>query len=395
MATYKEIFGKQVKFLSTDPVLQSEGQIWYNSTTATFRSTLVSAAWASSSNMSNAKAYRFGGGTTNAAFAAGGSPFPIASTEEYNGSGWSAGGDLGTARYEGASAGTQTAGLVAGGITTTPQSGTEEYDGSSWTAGGGALNTARYSQGGFGVQTAAVYSSGFPGTLTDTEEYNGTSWSEGNNQSQHRGDVGTAGTLTAGMIFGGQGPGPTVYANTELYDGTNWTAGPAMNSARGQLGGSGTQTAAIGFGGRYTPPGSVLRAYTEQYDGTSWSETADLATARRQLSSTRVETGNTSALAFGGSAPSVTAITEEFNQSATAITAGAWASGGALTGGVKNAVGGAGTQTTGLAFGGYKPGSNQTDDSESYDGTTWTEGSNLNTARSFIGGETYDGSTWT
>ena len=47
-----------------------------------------------------------GGGTTNAAFAAGGSPFPIGSTEEYNGSGWSSSGDLGTARYEGGSAGT-------------------------------------------------------------------------------------------------------------------------------------------------------------------------------------------------------------------------------------------------------------------------------------------------
>jgi hypothetical protein len=100
------------------------------------------------------------------------------------------------------------------------------------------LNTTRYSQGGFGIQTAAVYSSGFNpgGPVTDTEEYNGTSWSEGNNPAQARYDVGTGGTLTAGIIFGGGGAtAPVVYANTELYDGTNWTAGPAMNSARSTL----------------------------------------------------------------------------------------------------------------------------------------------------------------
>jgi hypothetical protein len=56
------------------------------------------------------------------------------------------GGNLGTARFLLAGAGTQTAALAFGGFTTPPQFGspaTEEYDGSAWTAGGN-LGTARY-----------------------------------------------------------------------------------------------------------------------------------------------------------------------------------------------------------------------------------------------------------
>ena len=415
MSSYKEIVGQKITKVSSDPGDPKTGQMWYNTTTQSLRGLGVVSAWVSGASMSNSKTYRYGGGTTNAAFAAGGSPFPIGSTEEYNGSGWSSSGDLGTARYEGGSAGTQTAGLIYGGFSTTPQSGTEEYDGSSWTAGG-ALNTAGYSQGGFGIQTAAVYSSRSPGTINDTEEYNGTSWSEGNNQSQGRSDIGTGGTLTAGIIFGGQGPGPVVYTNTELYDGTNWTAGPAMNNARGQLGGSGIQTAAIGFGGRYTPPGTVLRAFTEQYDGTSWSETSDLANANRQLSSTRAETGNTEAIAFGGKiSTGVIALTEEFTQSTNSITAAAWASGTNMPE-ANYGAGSFGTQTAFVYFGGmpYPPRTNAT---REYNGTSWATtgtytgtvnylaGTGVESAGLGAGGFTgtanpgasaeYDGSSWT
>jgi hypothetical protein len=63
-------------------------------------------------------------------------------TEEYDGSAWTAGGNLGTARQNLAGAGTQTAGLAFGG-TPPATAATEEYDGSTWTAGGN-LGTARY-----------------------------------------------------------------------------------------------------------------------------------------------------------------------------------------------------------------------------------------------------------
>jgi hypothetical protein len=73
----------------------------------------------------------FGGYTTAATNA----------TEEYNGSTWGPGGNLGTARRLLAGAGTQTAGLGFGGYPPN-SSATEEYDGSTWTAGGN-LGTAR------------------------------------------------------------------------------------------------------------------------------------------------------------------------------------------------------------------------------------------------------------
>ena len=49
MATYKQIFGKQIEFLSSDPTNEAEGQVWYNSTSYTFKTVVNSGAWSSSS----------------------------------------------------------------------------------------------------------------------------------------------------------------------------------------------------------------------------------------------------------------------------------------------------------------------------------------------------------
>ena len=164
-----------------------------------------------------------------------------------------------------------------------------------------------------------LYASAYQGTLQNvTEEYDGSSWTavSPGTQNQSALDHGTAGTQTAGLIFGGQGgPGSPLYANAETYNGSTWTAVNTLITARSQLGGSGTQTAAIAFGGR-TPP---VTAVVEQWDGTTWATAPSLATARRQLASTRVETGNTAALAFGGSpVPGTGTLTEEFTGETTA-----------------------------------------------------------------------------
>jgi hypothetical protein len=45
MTTYKEIFGKYVKNYSSDPTADAEGQVWYNTTSGTFKSVLGLAAW--------------------------------------------------------------------------------------------------------------------------------------------------------------------------------------------------------------------------------------------------------------------------------------------------------------------------------------------------------------
>jgi hypothetical protein len=147
MTTYKELFGKAVKYLSTDPDnAQAEGQVWYNSTSGTFKSVVASEAWSSSSPLITARDNLGAAGTQTAALGFGGTGTPAVTnaTEEYNGSGWATGGTMGTARRLLAGAGIQTAALGIGGyIDGTGNTGaTEEYDGSVWS-GGGNLATAR------------------------------------------------------------------------------------------------------------------------------------------------------------------------------------------------------------------------------------------------------------
>ena len=48
MATYRELHGKAVKTVTTNPSDDAaEGQIWFNSTDNTFKSAIVGAAWSS------------------------------------------------------------------------------------------------------------------------------------------------------------------------------------------------------------------------------------------------------------------------------------------------------------------------------------------------------------
>jgi hypothetical protein len=72
--------------------------------------------------------------------------------------------------------GTQTAGLIAGGEPGTKNT-TLEFDGTNWSSGG-TLNTARYWAGAAGLQTAGLIFGGeaVPAKTDATESYNGTSW---------------------------------------------------------------------------------------------------------------------------------------------------------------------------------------------------------------------------
>ena len=60
-----------------------------------------------------------------------------------------------------------TAGLAFGGETTEAVNSTEEYDGTDWTAGGN-MGTARYQFciGGAGTQTAGLADGGLPNVTT-------------------------------------------------------------------------------------------------------------------------------------------------------------------------------------------------------------------------------------
>ena len=126
------------------------------------------------------------------------------------------------------------------------------------------LNNARHSMGGSGTVTAALSSAGDVSTTAQSavESWNGSSWTEVNDVNTARSDMGSAGTSTLALIFGGITLPSTTRASTESWNGTNWTNENDINTAR-QLTGDGTQTAAIAFGG---DTGSASSA-TEEWNG--------------------------------------------------------------------------------------------------------------------------------
>ena len=410
MTTYKELFGKAVKYLSTDPTTEAEGQVWYNSTSGTFKSVVASGSWSSSSVSINSKNAAQGAGIQTSGIVFGGNPAPVnTTTEEYNGSGWSIGGAMTTGRGQLSGAGTLTAALGFGGYTPSPagaSNATEEYDGTTWTAGGN-LSLARYGLGGTGTQTAGLAFGGYAPLKSETEEYNGTAWTSGGALNTAVRECRGAGTQTAGLSFSGYNP--SVTGQTESYNGTSWTIVNSMNVARGVAAGCGTQTAALVYGGDIPP---TPQSATESWDGTNWSTSANLGTARRYLAGFGSQTA---ALANGGNAPAVSNITEEYNFSASIITGAAWASGGNLST-ARTTAGDCGIQTAGIVMMGNIGTAPYTSNAtEEYDGSVWTAGGNTpfsssdlsgtgtqTAALGFASGDspttaviTYDGSTWT
>ena len=103
-------------------------------------------------------------------------------------------------------------------------------------------------------------------------------WTESGDLNTARGWLGgtSQGTTTASLVFGGNGPYPSVVTLTESFNGSAWTEIGDLNAARWLFQGSGTTTNALGFGGQ-TSPGPITAA-TEAFDGTSWTEVNDLGT---------------------------------------------------------------------------------------------------------------------
>jgi len=385
MSEYSGIRGTRVKYLASDPTLNTstEGQVWYNSTSGTLKSLVQIKAWSSGANLSTARRGSGAMGTQTAGAIAGGQAAPgyVNSTEEYSGFNWASGGNLNTTRafLNNGTVGTQTAGLVFGGEGPPDLGATEEYDGSTWTSNPTGLNTVRRDLGGVGIQTAALAFGGTSSPTAVTESYDGSSWttSPGTLNTGRASLVG-AGTQTAALAIGG--PSTVV----ESWDGSSWTNGPSLNfQLDGGAGASGTQTNALTFGGR-TPPGTTLVSSSEQYDGNTWVTTPSMATARRELMGMGTAQ---SGLATGGfTPPTFSASTEEYVSSIDAYspsTVSAWASGGSYPS-TAVSVAGAGTQTAAIGFGGYDPGGDLATSYE-YDGSTWTSSGSLSAARQAMG----------
>ena len=383
--------GFGIKTVSSDPPSLNEGEIFFNSTTGTFKSLVNVSAFSSQIPYPAAQSEFSGAGTATAAIFVAGSRPPPGYTNEchtWDGIGFSNIANYPETQYGSATLGITTAALSFGGRPPSPPAFnqvTAEFNGTSWTTSGNYPTVIRNASTA-GTQTAGL---GFTGNLTNpgspyktniSAEYDGSSWTVGNTVNTERRNATGGGTQTAALLVGGFGdPGGSTISAFEKYDGTSWTSDPAsLNTGRyghtTQMGVTGDN--AITAGGA-TPS---LTGKAEQYNGTSWSETGDMATARNMCAGSGTSTTH---LALGGSGPgSPLANVEEFNTSTFSITAAAaWASGGNLNVGRDNMYV-FGSQTASVGAGGYNHPPGHRNLSEEYDGTSWTEGNNLNTARS-------------
>ena len=411
MSTYKQIAGTTVKAYTTNPSDPQEGEMWYNQTTLKLRGVTALAAWSSTAPLIADRDKPGAAGIQTAILAIGGEP-GLSSVDEYNGSGWTSAPAINAGRDGMASGGTTSAAWKAGGNPPSTTTATEEYDGSSWTTVPGTLNTGRYIMGSCGTQTAGLCNGGYnTANVNNSEEYNGTTWSEGNNLNTARRTPTDIGVQTAAVAFGGQPPPGPVSNDVEEYDGTSWTTVGNYPTNIADSAGSGTLTAGLAFGGN-VPPSTTA---TKNYDGTTWTASpATLGTAAKRHGGTPSGT-DSAAVAFGGDGPgSNTNISQEFNFSAQVVTAGAWASAPTLPESrYTNA--GAGTVTAALNWGGVFPTSSTTAE---YNGSSWSTGgaypyaianhggTGLQTAALSVGGLNpgsppaktdtfeYDGSSW-
>jgi len=317
---YKNIQGYSVPSLSSDPSPTASyvGQVWYNSTSYTFKlASQGAAAWSSGGTLNTPLMYSGTGfGTQTAAVFAGGIPGDVTTTQTYNGTAWAASPatlNVGRHYFNCAGVGTSTAGLTFGGEVAAPPYDTtssESFNGSTWTATN-ALTTSRHSICGGGLQTAAIAMGGGFGTGysgTNVESWNGTSWTATTAAPHSKKYAMGGGTQTSAFTAGGVQYPPSIVAlsTSETWNGSAWTEVGAINTARGNGGrAGGSSTDGLIFGG--SPPPAL--AVTEQWDGSTWTEVADLGTA----AASNAGTGTTSAaLSIGNGAPN-NGQTEEWN----------------------------------------------------------------------------------
>jgi hypothetical protein len=242
-------------------------------------------------------------------------------------------------------------------------------------------------------------------------------WSTGTNYPKSISTLSGAGTQTAALAFGGTNispPVPTRENNlTNKYDGTSYSVTGSLGTARGYIGGFGTQTAAVAFGGRQN--GNIASALTENFTGTSWAASGTLPASKNRSDGSGYGT-QTAGVMIGTTSPYIPTNTINYNGSS-------WSAGVALppsfvssqglgtqtAGLVLDLVNGlatslefngstwgstaianvahpngmfSGTQTAGLAATGPVGGPGSTTNTETYDGTTWSNAGNCNSGRS-------------
>ena len=241
-----------------------------------------------------------------------------------------------------------------------------------WSSGGN-LNQAKNAVAGAGIQTAALAAGGADGTPTgtvNTELYNGTSWTEVNNLNTARYYLGGAGSQTAAIATAGKTDPNIAKSENESWNGTSWTEVNDVNTARWQFGQAGTATASLMASG--TTDNNNTTNVTESWNGTSWTEITEVNVARFAAVMTGSQTealyigGEKGTPDSGGGAPYVKIGNTEYWNGST------WTELADLNT-ARNQLGGSGIYTSSLVFAGPPTPTN----TESWNGTSWTEVNNL------------------
>ena len=226
----------------------------------------------------------------------------------------------------------------------------------------------------------------------DPVEYVGT-WASGGSVNTARQYGAGIGSSTAGLIFGGSSP--PVVANTEQYNGTAWTEVNDLNAAQNAQGSAGTLTSGMSALGAQSPGANV-----EEWNGSTWAANPHSLNSARQFPGGD-GASNDSALMVGGEPSPNGALTEIYNGSS-------WTESGDLNT-ARNQLAAAGTVTALIAMGG-----NTGADAETFNGSSWTAVTDMNSGRGGLSGsgtstlalafagnpdvastESWNGSAWT
>ena len=322
----------------------------------------------------------------------------LTSTESWNGTSWTEVAATGlTLGVSNTGTGTSTAAVVAGGDTGGGTTGAGLWDGTSWAATG-AMNTARYQLGGCGTSTASIVFGDEPASAV-TETFNGSTWTAVNSLNNARNAAAGFGTTTSAIAAGNLEPPSGVDVQTEAWDGSTWAAVPDLATGRWMAGAAGTGSAGFLAGGAipaqtnvteewsvpstvsvaqegqvwYNTTSTVLKGYGQQGTG-AWASGDALPVSIYSGMYCGIQTAGI----YGGGLPGnlTTSYTYDGGSWTAAATMG--------TGRSNNNCAGCGTQTAGMVISGETASAPtyKTPNTEWFDGTSWTEKSNLINERS-------------
>ena len=283
MSEYQTIKGIKVKAIASDPTNVNLGDVWYNSTSNTFKARIYSSGWASGNNVltpagPGIRQNGAGGGAGSSAFMFGGyrddAPYTWTNTQNFDGTSWSNSGEYPWGWQGGSGTGTaQSTGIGFTGYQRPgyppigEKAGSATYNGSSWTAvndmptiSGGARGT------GTNSLALAWALTGFANRVC---AWDGTCWN--NTVDMVSGGPGCAkgysGTKTSAFMAG------TPSTGSETWNDTCWSASGAVTACNngGSAGASNTDGLVWG--------GNTNQNDTSSFDGTSWSAKGNLVIA--------------------------------------------------------------------------------------------------------------------